>query len=77
MLALHGLSWVVGVLVPLVILAGVSDWLFHLDLRDQGRVSAALAGRCSGSRTSGSSGRWSSGLTIWTLRFASRSGGRD
>ena len=32
LLALHGLSWVVGVVVPLVILAGLADWLFHLDV---------------------------------------------
>ena len=31
LLALHGLSWVLGLIVPLVILAGLADWLFHLD----------------------------------------------
>ena len=31
LLALHGLSWVLGLIVPLVILAGFADWLFHLD----------------------------------------------
>src|SRR5579883_1891735 len=31
LVALHGLSWVLGQLVPLVILAGCIDWLFHLD----------------------------------------------
>ena len=32
LLALHGLSWVVAAVVPLVILAGLADWLFHLDV---------------------------------------------
>ena len=31
LLALHGLCWVLGLIVPLVIVAGFADWLFHLD----------------------------------------------
>jgi hypothetical protein len=31
LLALHGLSWVVGLLVPIVIVLGLADWLIHLD----------------------------------------------
>ena len=31
LLALHGLCWILGVVVPLIIAAGVADWLFHLD----------------------------------------------
>ncbi len=31
LLALHGICWVLGLLLPLVILAGLADWLFHLD----------------------------------------------
>lgn len=31
LLALHGLSRVVGVVIPLVMLAGFLDWFFHLD----------------------------------------------
>src|SRR5258707_7075111 len=31
LLALHGVSRVVGVLVPLIVLAGLADWLIHLD----------------------------------------------
>ena len=31
LLALHGLSLVVALLVPLVIVAGLADWLIHLD----------------------------------------------
>ena len=38
LLALHGLSWVLGLIVPLIILAGLADWLFHLD----GMIRAAL-----------------------------------
>ncbi len=38
LLALHGLSRVLGLIVPLVILAGIADWLFHLD----GMIRAAL-----------------------------------
>ena len=38
LLALHGLSRVLGLIVPLVILAGIADWLFHLD----GVIRAAL-----------------------------------
>ncbi len=31
LLALHGMSWVLGVSLPLFIAAGFADWLFHLD----------------------------------------------
>ncbi len=31
LLALHGLSWVLGLSLPLLIAAGFADWLFHLD----------------------------------------------
>ncbi|MDR3634404.1 MAG: DUF4175 domain-containing protein [Isosphaeraceae bacterium] len=31
LLVLYGMSWVVGLLIPLVILAGLADWLVHLD----------------------------------------------
>jgi hypothetical protein len=31
LLALHGLGWVVGLVVPLIVLAGLADWLAHLD----------------------------------------------
>jgi hypothetical protein len=30
-LALHGMSWVVGLVVPIVIALGLLDWMFHLD----------------------------------------------
>ena len=43
LLALHGLSWVFGVVVPLVILAGLADWLFHLDSVIRAALLAALA----------------------------------
>ena len=42
LLALHGLSWVVGLVVPLVILAGLADWLFHLDFVIRAALLAAL-----------------------------------
>ena len=32
LLVFHGLSWIVAAVVPLVILAGLADWLFHLDV---------------------------------------------
>jgi hypothetical protein len=44
MLALHGLSWLVGLVVPLVILAGAADWLFHLDFVIRATLLAAVAG---------------------------------
>jgi hypothetical protein len=44
LLALHGLSWLVGVLVPLVILAGFADWLFHLDAVIRAALLLALGG---------------------------------
>ena len=31
LLALHGLSWVVGLLVPVIIALGLADWAIHLD----------------------------------------------
>ena len=44
LLALHGLGWVVGLLVPLVIVAGLADWLFHLDSVIRRGLPAALLG---------------------------------
>ena len=44
LLALHGLSWVLGLIVPLVILAGFADWLFHLDSVIRAALLAALVG---------------------------------
>ena len=44
MLALHGFSWVLGVIVPLVILAGFCDWLFQLDSGIRVVLLAALVG---------------------------------
>ena len=32
LLVFHGLSWLIAVVVPLVLLAGLADWLFHLDV---------------------------------------------
>lgn len=31
LLALHGVSWVIGLVVPVVIVLGLADWLIHLD----------------------------------------------
>ena len=42
LLALHGLSWVLGLIVPLAILAGFADWLFHLDAVIRAALLAAL-----------------------------------
>jgi hypothetical protein len=44
LLALHGLSWAVGVVVPLVILAGLVDYLFHLDSVIRAALLAVLTG---------------------------------
>src|SRR5689334_2864104 len=41
LLALHGLSWVVGALVLAVIAAGLADWLVHLAA--EVRLAALLA----------------------------------
>ena len=41
LLALHGSSWVIALVVPLVVLAGLADWLFHLD--GIARLSALVA----------------------------------
>ncbi len=30
-LALHGMSWVVGLVVPIIIVVGLLDWMVHLD----------------------------------------------
>ena len=32
LLVFHGLSWLVAGVVPLVLVAGLADWLFHLDV---------------------------------------------
>lgn len=44
LLALHGLSWVLGIIVPLVIVAGLADWLFQLDSLIRATLLAALMG---------------------------------
>ena len=77
LLALHGLSWVLGLVVPLVILAGLADWLFHLDSVIRAVLLAALRGHGALAGVSAQcSGRSSSGLPISTSRCGSRSGGR-
>jgi hypothetical protein len=47
LLALHGLSWVLGLVVPMVIVAGIADWLFHLDSVIRAAILAALLGAAS------------------------------
>ena len=44
LMALHGLSWVVGLIVPLVILACLCDWLFQLDSLIRAALLAGLVG---------------------------------
>ncbi len=44
LLALYGLSWVVGVIVPLLVLAGLADWLIHFDAGVRLLLLLALAG---------------------------------
>ncbi len=44
LLALHGLSWVLGVMLPLFIVAGLADWLFHLDSVIRAAILATLVG---------------------------------
>ncbi len=31
LLALHGMGWVVGLVIPVVVVLGLADWLIHLD----------------------------------------------
>ncbi len=44
LLALHGLAWLVGVVVPILIVAGLADWQFHLDFVVRGALLAVVAG---------------------------------
>ena len=44
LLALHGLSWMVGLLVPVVILLGLADWPIHLDAVVRVAALLGLAG---------------------------------
>ena len=44
LLAMHGLGWVVGLLLPMVIAAGLADWLFHLDSVIRAAFLTALLG---------------------------------
>ncbi len=44
LLALHGLSWVLGLTLPLLIVAGFADWLFHLDSVIRAVILAAVIG---------------------------------
>jgi hypothetical protein len=44
LLALHGLGWVVGVVVPLVVLAGLADYWIHFDAGVRLTLLLALAG---------------------------------
>ena len=65
-----------GLVVPLVILAGFADWLFHLDSVIRAALLAALVGvRRSGWVIAACSARSSSGLPISTSPCGSRSAG--
>ncbi|MGC8643752.1 MAG: DUF4175 family protein, partial [Isosphaeraceae bacterium] len=44
LLVLHGFSWVIATVIPLVILAGLADWLFHLDLVLRGTLLVIVTG---------------------------------
>ncbi|MFO0891050.1 MAG: DUF4175 family protein [Isosphaeraceae bacterium] len=44
LLVVHGLSWLVAGVLPLVILAGLLDWLFHLDVFVRLALLAIVAG---------------------------------
>src|SRR5689334_20312870 len=44
LLAFRGLSWVVGLMVPTVILLGLADWLIHLDAVVRAAALMGLAG---------------------------------
>ncbi len=44
LLALHGLAWLVGVVVPILIVAGLADWQFHLDFVVRAALLAVVAG---------------------------------
>ena len=69
LLAFHGLSWMVAAVVPLVILAGLADWLFHLDLFVRLALLVAVAAVAAlGGIPARASGPWSSGSPTWTSR---------
>ena len=44
LLALHGLSRVIALIVPLVVLAGLADWLLHLDPVIRATLLVVVAG---------------------------------
>jgi pimeloyl-ACP methyl ester carboxylesterase len=44
LLALHGVSWVVGLSLPLLIVSGFADWLFHLDAVIRAVLLAVIVG---------------------------------
>ena len=44
LLALHGMGWVLGLSLPLLIIAGFADWLLHLDSVIRVVVLAAVIG---------------------------------
>ncbi len=44
LLALYGIGWVVALLIPLIIVAGLADWAIHLDLAVRLMVLALVVG---------------------------------
>ena len=44
LLVFHGMSWLIASVVPLVVLAGLADWLFHLDVFVRLALLVALGG---------------------------------
>ena len=77
LLALHGFSWVLGLVVPLVILAGFLDWAVSARFRDPGRPSGLAC--WDGAFTwaiGGCSGLCSSDSPILISPCGSKSGGR-
>ncbi len=45
LLVFHGLSWLIAAVVPLMLLAGLADWLFHLDVFVRLALLVATFGR--------------------------------
>ena len=44
LLVFHGVSWLIAAVVPLMLLAGLADWLFHLDVFVRLALQVAILG---------------------------------
>jgi len=74
-LALHGMSWVIGLVVPLIIVVGLLDWMFHLDSPVRLAALVGLAGFALWLGFRYVSSPWWCGSPTSTSRCGSRNGG--